>query len=176
MLSHPRKRKTRSSFSRSILRDIDKMLPSTSSTTDKNKSVKNETNNKKNRVSTSAKKVVKAIKVEEKLRKSNEETSKKVDISNSISLNKQSVNQDIGEIKDSVKNFKIKNEIDTDTLNDDQIIEDEEMKKEKIAKVNSTNTGLLGVYLFIYYKRVLKPFSKIQNNCVCMLRYENKYN
>lgn len=147
MLSSPRKGKTRSSFSRSILRDIDKILPSTSS--DKNKSVKNGTNNKTNSVFTSAKKVVKAIKVEEKLQKMNEQISKKVDISNSISLNKQSVNQAIGEIKDTVKNFEIKNEIDTDTLNDEQIIE-EEVKKEKIAKVNPTNTELLGIYLFIY--------------------------
>jgi len=150
MLSPPRKGKTRSSFSRNILRDIDKILPSTSS--DKNKPVKNKTNNKKSRVSTSAKTVVKAIKVEENHRKSNEEISK--NINNIISLNKQSVNQDIREIKDSVKNFKIKIEIDTDTLNDDQIIE-EEVKKEKIAKVNPTNTGLLGIYLFIYNKRVL---------------------
>lgn len=147
MLSSPRKGKTRSSFSRSILRNIDKILPSTSS--DKNKSVKNGTNNKTNSVFTSAKKVVKAIKVEEKLQKMNEQISKKVDISNSISLNKQSVNQAIGEIKDTVKNFEIKNEIDTDTLNDEQIIE-EEVKKEKIAKVNPTNTELLGIYLFIY--------------------------
>ncbi|KAE9534067.1 hypothetical protein AGLY_008803 [Aphis glycines] len=137
MLSPPRKGKTRSSFSRSILRNIDKILPSTSS--DKNKYVKNKTNNKKNRVSTSAKNVVKAIKVEEKLRKSNEDISK--NISNSTSLNKQSVNLDIRKIKDSVKNFKIKIEIDT--LNDDQIIE--EVKKEKIAKVNPTNTRLLGM-------------------------------
>jgi len=51
MLSHPRGVRSRSRFSRSIIRDIDKAQPSTSyNTADKNKqsvSVKQETNDKK---------------------------------------------------------------------------------------------------------------------------------
>ncbi|KAL4135552.1 hypothetical protein QTP88_007156 [Uroleucon formosanum] len=153
MLSHPRGVRSRSRFSRSIIRDVDKALPSTSSVTDKNKCAKNELNDKKNKDSAVTKKTAKAIKAEEKLIKNIEETSKKgdkkkEDIANSISRNKQSVKWDpeITETKDPVRNSKtkkemkeilkkeIKKEIDSDTVDDDQIIEEKKGEKKKYTR------------------------------------------
>lgn len=153
MLSHPRGVRSRSRFSRSIIRDVDKALPSTSSATDKNKCTKNELNDKKNKDSAVTKKTAKALKAEEKLLKNNVETSKKVDkkkddITNSASRNKLSVkwDPDIIETKDPVRNSKtkkeikqilkkdIKKEIDSDTVDDDQIIEDKKVEKKKYTR------------------------------------------
>ncbi|XP_060843777.1 AT-rich interactive domain-containing protein 4A-like isoform X3 [Rhopalosiphum padi] len=153
MLSHPRGVRSRSRFSRSIIRDVDKALPSTS-TTDKNKSLKNESNDKKSKDSSGTKKTAKTIKAEEKLLKNNEEMSKKGDKkkddnTNSTSRTKQSVkwDPDIIETKDPVKNStktkkemkeilkkEIKKEIDSDTLDDDQIIEDKKVEKKKYTR------------------------------------------
>ncbi|XP_026819306.1 AT-rich interactive domain-containing protein 4B-like [Rhopalosiphum maidis] len=119
MLSHPRKVRSRSSFSRSIIRDIDKTLHK--------KSVKIESNNKKVKDFTRAKKVAKAIKV----------------IKNNTSCNnKQLVKCDsnIVKLKNPIKNVKTKNElenilrkeIDTDTL-EDHIIEDTKVKSELLG-------------------------------------------
>ncbi|XP_025203332.1 AT-rich interactive domain-containing protein 4A-like [Melanaphis sacchari] len=148
MLNHKRKARSRNSFSRSIIRDIDKALPSTSSIIDKSNSAKNKLNNKKKKDSTGTKEVVKTIKVEEICQKSNGETSKKDEISNKILHKKKSVTWDpnIIEIKNSVKNFKIKKElkeIDTDILDDVQIVEDKTVEKEKIAIIKSENIELL---------------------------------
>ncbi|XP_060859936.1 AT-rich interactive domain-containing protein 4B-like [Metopolophium dirhodum] len=148
MLSHPRGVRSRSRFSRSLIRDVDKALPSTSSATDKNKCAKNEFNDKKNKDSAVVKKTAKAIKAEAKLLKNNEETSKKSDkkkedISNSTSRNKLSVkwDPDLTETKDPVRNSKTKKEIkeilkkevkkekNSDTVDDDQIIKDKKIEK-----------------------------------------------
>ncbi|KAE9524346.1 hypothetical protein AGLY_015385 [Aphis glycines] len=198
MLSHPRGVRSRSRFSRSIIRDVDKALPSTSSLTDKNKSLKNESNDKKSKDSPGTKKTVKTIKAEEKLLKNNEEISKKGDkkkddITNTTSRNKPSVkwDTDIIEAKDPVKNSKtkketkemlkkeIKKEIDSDTLDDNQIIEDKKAekkkytrnlfgksvrkttKKEKVAKVKSADTGLPGMRKMRAIKDQLKTFVKV---------------
>ncbi|XP_022168878.1 AT-rich interactive domain-containing protein 4B-like isoform X2 [Myzus persicae] len=152
MLSHPRGVRSRSRFSRSIIRDVDKALPSSSSATDKNKCSKNELNDKKNKDSAVTKKTAKAIKAEEKLLKNNEETSKKGDKKKediaSTSRNKQSVKwgPEIIETKDPVKNSKtkkemkeilkkeIKKEIDSDTVDDDQMIEDKKVEKKKYTR------------------------------------------
>jgi len=147
MLSHPRGVRSRSRFSRSLIRDVDKALPSTSSATDKNKCAKNEFNDKKNKDPAVVKNTVKAIKAEAKLLKNNEESSKrgdkkKEDIPNSTSRNKLSVKwaPDLTETKDPVKNSKtkkeikeilkkeVKKEINSDTI-DDQIIEDKKIEK-----------------------------------------------
>jgi len=149
MLSHPRGVRSRSRFSRSLIRDVDKALPSTSSATDKNKCSKNELNNKKDKDSAADKKIAKDIKAEAKLLMNNEETSKKgdkkkEDIPNSTSRNKQSVkwDPDLTEKKDPVRNSKtkkeikaiLKKEINSDTV--DQIIEDKKIEK-KIFTRNS---------------------------------------
>jgi len=195
MLNPPRS--SRSRFSRSIIRDVDKTLPSTSSVADKNKCAKNELNDKKTKDSAVTKKTAKAIKAEEKLLKNNEETSKKgekkkEDIANSTSRNKQSVkwDPDITETKDPVRNSKtkkemkeilkkeIKKEIDSDTVDDNQIIEEKKgekkkytrnlfgksvrktTKKEKVVKVKSANTGLPGMRKMRAIKEQIKTFVK----------------
>ncbi|XP_060868369.1 AT-rich interactive domain-containing protein 4B-like isoform X3 [Metopolophium dirhodum] len=197
MLSHPRGVRSRSRFSRSIIRDVDKALPSSSSVADKNKCAKNELNDKKNKDSAVTKKTAKAIKAEEKLLKNNEETSKKgekkkEDIANSTSRNKQSVKWDpeITETKDPVRNSKtkkemkdilkkeIKKEIDSDTVDDNPIIEEKKgekkkytrnlfgksvrktTKKEKVVKVKSANTGLPGMRKMRAIKEQIKTFVK----------------
>jgi len=116
MLSHPRQVRSRSSFSRSIIRDINKTLPK--------KSTKTESNNKKVKDFTGAKKVAKAIKVIKKTTSCNNKELVKCD-SNKV------------ELKNSIKNVKTKNEfknilrkeIDTDAL-EDHIIEDTKVKSE----------------------------------------------
>jgi len=106
MLNYPRGGRLHSRFSRSLIRDVDKALPSTSSATDKNKCAKNESNNKKDNESAVDKKLAKAIQAEAKLLKNNEKTSKKgdkkKDVPNSTSRNKQSVkwDPDLTETKD----------------------------------------------------------------------------
>ncbi|XP_025196742.1 AT-rich interactive domain-containing protein 4B-like isoform X3 [Melanaphis sacchari] len=198
MLSHPRGVRSRSRFSRSIIRDVDKALPGTSSITDKNKILKNEPNDKKTKDSTGTKKTAKNIKAEEKLIKNNEEVTKKSDkkkddITNTTSRSKQSVkwDLDIVETKDTVKNSKakkemkdilkkeIKKEIDSDTQDDDQIIEDKKVekkkytrnlfgksvrkttKKEKVVKVKSADTGLPGMRKMRAIKEQIKTFVKV---------------
>lgn len=90
MLSHPRGVRSRSRFSRNIIRDIDKSLPSTSSTTDKNKqsSTKQESNEKKDKAEivkendtfkdlVTIKKITKGSKSDDKSNKINHESTKK---------------------------------------------------------------------------------------------------
>jgi len=148
MMSHPREERSHSRFSRSIIRDVDKELPSTSSATDKIKYAKNELNNKKNENSAVIKKTAKVIKTEEKRIKNNEESSKKgdkkkKDIVNSIPCNILSVKWDpeITETKDPVRNSKtikemeeilkneIKKEVNSKAVNDDQIIKNKKLEK-----------------------------------------------
>jgi len=181
MLSHLRGVRSRTRCSRNIIRDIDKALPSTSSAIDKIKCAKNELKNKKNEESAVIKRAAKVIKVEEKLVMNKRETSKKDVkkkdyIANSISLNKLPVKRDpeITETIDPLRNSKrkkqiketlmkdIKEEINSDAVDDDQIIEDKKLenkihrrnlfrkstrnitKKEKVVKGNSANTRLPG--------------------------------
>ncbi|KAL4154109.1 hypothetical protein QTP88_001942 [Uroleucon formosanum] len=146
MLSHLRRERSHNlqsnRFSRSIVRNVNKTLPNTSSTTDEIKFAKNELNDKKNENSVVIKKT--AIKVEEKLIKYNEETSKKGDkkkenIANRTSYNKLLVKWDpeITKTKDPVRNSKtikemkkiLKKEIDSDAVDDDHIIEDKKLEK-----------------------------------------------
>uniref|UniRef100_A0A2S2NDH2 AT-rich interactive domain-containing protein 4A n=1 Tax=Schizaphis graminum TaxID=13262 RepID=A0A2S2NDH2_SCHGA len=109
MLNHPKKVRPRFSFSRKIVRDINKTLPE--------KSAKTKSDNKKLKDFTGAKKVAKAIK------------------NNKSYNNKQLVKCDSNILK--LKNVKTKNElanilkkeIDTEKL-DDQIIENTEVKSE----------------------------------------------
>lgn len=158
MLNHPRGVRSRSRFSRSIIRDIDKATPGTSSTSaEKNKqtaSVKQEliekkdTTHKENDVKEPiiVKKTNKAPKNEEKLQhKNNDETSKKSDKkkdnitnSGSSSRNKQSVkwNSDNSEIKNSSKNSKNKREL-KESLKDED-------KKEAIETKQSDNDKAIG--------------------------------
>ncbi|XP_016663267.1 AT-rich interactive domain-containing protein 4B-like isoform X2 [Acyrthosiphon pisum] len=204
MMSHPIGERSRSRFSRSIIRNVYKALPSTSCATDKIKCAKNELNDKKNYNSDVIKKTAKAIKAEEKRVKNNEETSKKgdkkkEDIANSISRNRPSVkrNPEITETKDPVRNSKtkkeleeilkkeIKKEIDSEAV-DDQIIEDKKLekniymrnlfgksmqkiiKKEKVVKEKSANTGLPGMrklrgikeQIKTVVKEIITPFKK----------------
>ncbi|KAL4135614.1 hypothetical protein QTP88_007212 [Uroleucon formosanum] len=153
MLSHPRGVRSHSKFSRNIIRDVDKTRPSTSSATERNNCAKNDLNGKKNKNSVVAKKTVKAIKAEEKLKK-NEETSKKGDkkkenIANNTSRNKLSVkwnqqkqetnkltetnylvrnSKTKKEIKEILK-IEVKKEIDSNTVDDDKLIEDKKIEK-----------------------------------------------
>ncbi|XP_060859014.1 uncharacterized protein LOC132936326 isoform X2 [Metopolophium dirhodum] len=148
MMSHSRGERSHSRFSRSIIRDIDKSLPSTSSATDKIKCAKNELNDTKNENSAVIKKTAKVIKTEEKRIKITEESSKKgdkkkEDIANSTPCNTLSVKWDheITETKDPVRNSKtkremvdilkmeIKKEKDSKAVNDDQIIKDVKLEK-----------------------------------------------
>lgn len=199
MLNRPRGERSRSCFSRSIIRDVDKALPSTA--TDKIKCINNELNDKKNEKSAVIKKTAKAVKAEEKRVKNNEETSKKVDkkkkdIAITTSVNKLTVKCDpeITETKNQVGSSKtkketegilkkeIKKEIDSEAVDDDQIIEDKEMKQkiysfgkswpkiiknEKVVKENA-NTGLPGMrktrgikeQIKTVVKEIIPPFKK----------------
>lgn len=154
MLSHPRGVRSRSRFSRSIIRDIDKAIPGTSSSAEKNKhvaSIKQESSNKLETVKgidsfkdpLVVKKTPKTIKAEEKLSNKNiDESSKKSDkkkdenINNTL-RNRQSVKSgpDILETKDSSKNKKElketlkKEEIDGKQSDNDSIENKKEKKK-----------------------------------------------
>lgn len=175
---------------------VDKNKSSKNESNDKNKSSKNESNDKKNKDSEGTKKTAKAIKAEEKLQISHDETTKKGDkkkdsISSNTSRTKLSVkwDPDIVETKDSVKNSKIKKEtketlkkeLDSDTLKDDQIVEDKKVGKkkytrnlfgksaqkkppskiEKVAKVKPTETGLPGMRKMRAIKEQIKTFVKV---------------
>lgn len=162
MLSHPRGVRSRSRFSRSIIRDIDKTVPSTSLLAEKNKqnaSIKQESNIKTETVKGNdsfkdpvvVKKTGKTIKAEEKLPNKNiDESSKKIDKKkdeniNNSSRNKQSVkwSPDTLETKDSSKNKKesketLKKEIKKEDT-DDKLSDNDDTEKKKEKKKYSRN-------------------------------------
>jgi len=151
MLSHPRGVRSRSRFSRSLIRDVDKAIPSTSSAVDKKKSAKNELRDKKNMdFDVSKKTALKAITAEENLLNKNEETSKKGDkkkevIVNRTSRNKPSVkwDPDLTKTKDTAGNSETKREIteiintelDSGTANKNIVAEDK-IEEKKIFTRN----------------------------------------
>lgn len=164
MLSHPRGVRSRSRFSRSIIRDVDKALPSTSlASADKNKqssTAKQESTEKKDKSETTvkdnstskdhgtARKNTKTTKAEEKLSTKNiEESSKKRDkktddlISASSSRNRQSGSKDTSKDsktkKDSKETFKKENDINENNdkkESDDEHSVDKKVEKKKYAR------------------------------------------
>jgi len=115
MLSHSKGLSSGSRFSRSITRHIDKVLQCTSSINDKNNLANSDSNDKKNKYFDKTKKTIKA---EEKCLVSNEGTSKSVNW-----------DPDKGKMKE-ILNV----EMNTDTLNNSQIVEDKIVGKKKYAK------------------------------------------
>lgn len=186
MLSHPRGVRSRSRFSRSIIRDIDKAQPGTSyTTTDKNKqssSVKQETNDKKDKLDNDVLndppmviKIPKITETEEKLNsyKSND---KKKDDSNSASRNKSSVKWEpiILETKDCSRDSKIKKEIlikeEVDDINNEKKTYARNLfgksmrkttKKEKNLKLKTAEVGLSGIRKKRSIKEHIKTFVKV---------------
>lgn len=192
MLSNPRNIKSRSRFSRNIIRDIDKALPNSSYTsTEKNKqSLKQESNDKKDKTETvnndnvkDSGIVKKTTKTDDKNScKNNEESSKKSEKkkntnSNSSLRNRTSVKSD-AKTKKELKETKIEDNI-VDKLCVDENSTDKKVekkkyarnlfgksmkkptKKEKIVKVKSTETGLPSARKKRSIKDQIKTFVKV---------------
>lgn len=148
MLSHPRGVRSRSRFSRSIIRDIDKSQPSTSyNSADKNKqsaSVKQETNDKKDKPDNDSfndplivTKTAKIIEADDKFYSYKNNDKKKDDSGNSTLRNKTSVKwePDYSETKDSSRDSKIKKEMLIKEENDEtKQVDDENNEKKKYAR------------------------------------------
>lgn len=149
MLSNPRNIKSRSRFSRNIIRDIDKALPNSSyASTEKNKqSLKQESNDKKDKAETvkdndNAKDsgtVKKTTKTDDKNAcKNNEESSKKGEKkkntnSNSSLRNRGSVKSDAKTKKELKETLKIEDNI-VDKLCVDENSTDKKVEKKKYAR------------------------------------------
>lgn len=156
MLSHPRGVRSRSRFSRNIIRDIDKSLPSTSSATDKNKqsSAKQESNKKEDKAETvkendtfkdpgTIKKTTKGSKSDDKSNKTNTESTKKGekkkdDTSSNTSRNKSvKWDPDILDSKDHKTKKELKESLKKDLDVKDADIENSAKKEPK--KKNARN-------------------------------------
>lgn len=207
MLSHPRGVKSRNRFSRSIIRDVDKALPSTSST-EKYKSlssIKQESNEKKDKPEITVKEnesykdSIKSSKADDKIitSKSNDDFSKKDDVSNMSSRNNRfsvKPNSDIMEIKDIKSKKDIKKEkID---FEHNENVEDKKVnkkvknifaksikkneKKDKIPKVKTTETMPVAKKITKIKKqltnlvKVMIPFKKTKNDALSSDQSDNQ--
>jgi len=127
MLSHPKGVRSRSTFSCSVIRNVDKMLPSTSSAIDEKKCAKNKLKNIKYEDSNLTKRTARAIKEEEKLLKNNE-------------IIRKEIKKEMDSEREDTEDKKVENKICT--RYSFQKSGQKTTNNEKDVKVKRANTGL----------------------------------